>query len=51
MDFLQGKYGQEAVGRAMSGQGGEMLVSFIYYPEINVFNGKESLQIIVKNYC
>lgn len=51
LDFLQGKYGQEAVGRAMSGQGGEMLVSFIYYPEINVFNGKESLQIIVKNYC
>lgn len=51
LDFLQGKYGQDAVGRAMSGQGGEMLVSFIYYPEINVFNGKESLQIIVKNYC
>ncbi len=51
LDFLQGKYGQEAVGRAMSGQGGEMMVSFIYYPEINVFNGKESLQIIVKNYC
>lgn len=51
LDFLQEKYGQEAVGRAMSGQGGEMLVSFIYYPEINVFNGKESLQIIVKNYC
>lgn len=51
LDFLQEKYGQGAVGRAMAGQGGEMLVSFVYYPEINVFNGKESLQIIVKNYC
>ncbi len=51
LDFLTEKYGEGAVGRAMAGQGGEMLVSFIYYPEINVFNGKESLQIIVKNYC
>lgn len=35
----------------MSYYQGRAEASFVYYPEINVFNGKESLQIIVKNYC
>ncbi len=26
-------------------------MSFVYYPEINRFNGRETLQIVVKNYC
>lgn len=51
LDFLGEKYGNNALEQAMSGKGSGMLVSFIYYPEINVYNGKESLQIIVKNYC
>lgn len=51
LDFLGKKYGNDAVQQAISGKGGDMVVSFIYYPEINVYNGKESLQIIVKNYC
>ncbi len=51
LDFLGKKYGNDAVQQAISGKGTDMVVSFIYYPEINVYNGKESLQIIVKNYC
>lgn len=51
LDFLGKKYGNDAVQQAISGKGKDMVVSFIYYPEINVYNGKESLQIIVKNYC
>ncbi len=51
LDFLGKKYGNDAVQQAISGKGTDMAVSFIYYPEINVYNGKESLQIIVKNYC
>lgn len=51
LDFLGKKYGNDAVQQAISGKGADMAVSFIYYPEINVYNGKESLQIIVKNYC
>lgn len=51
LDFLCKKYGNRALEQTMSGKGSDMLVSFIYYPEINVYNGRESLQIIVKNYC
>ena len=51
LDFLGKKYGSDALAQAMSGKGGGMQASFIYYPEINVYNGRESLQIIVKNYC
>ncbi len=51
LDFLRQKYGDKALKQAMSGKGGEMAASFIYYPEINVYNGRESLQIIIKNYC
>lgn len=51
LDFLRGKFGNYALKQAMSGQNSEIRVSFIYYPEINVYNGRESLQIIVKNYC
>lgn len=50
LDFLRQKYGEGPVGQALSGKG-DMPVSFIYYPEINVYNGRESLQIIIKNYC
>ncbi len=48
--YLEGKYGERPVRQAMEGRGGGMSLSFIYYPEINVFQGAESLQIVVKNY-
>lgn len=49
--YLAGKYGEQALRRTMAGQDGGIYVSFIYYPEINSYQGKESLQIVVKNYC
>lgn len=51
LDYLSGKYGAQAVEWTMGGRDGGIYVSFIYYPEINIYNGRESLQIIVKNYC
>lgn len=64
LDFLRKKFGNTALEQTMTGcrETGPMAVetgnfhngitvSFIYYPEINVYNGRESLQIIVKNYC
>ena len=49
--YLTEKYGEQAVGLAMAGQDGGIYVSFIYYPEINSYQERESLQIVVKNYC
>lgn len=51
LEFLRQKYGGSAVEQALAGRGEGMLVSLVYYPEINVYNGRESIQIIVKNYC
>ena len=51
LDYLGKKYSTQALEMTMTGQDGGMYVSFIYYPEINTYNGRESLQIIVKNYC
>lgn len=51
LDYLRKKNGAQAVEWTMEGRDGGIRVSFIYYPEINVYNGRESLQIVVKNYC
>ncbi len=51
LEFLRQKYGDQAVEQALAGRGSGMLISLVYYPEINVYNGRESIQVIVKNYC
>ena len=51
LTFLEQKYGAAGVEAALKGNQGELVVSFVYYPEVNVYNGQESLQIIVKSYC
>lgn len=51
LEFLRKKYGAPAVEQALFGQDSGMLVSFVYYPEINIYNGRESIQIVVKSYC
>ena len=30
---------------------GHETVSVAYYPEINVYQGRETLQIVIRNYC
>ncbi len=51
LEFLRQKYGDQAVEQALAGRGSGMFISLVYYPEINVYNGRESIQVIVKNYC
>ena len=29
----------------------DIKISVIYYPDINEYNGRESMQIIINNYC
>lgn len=49
--YFKGKYGEQPVRQTLEGRDGGMMASFIYYPEINSYQGRESLQIVVKNYC
>ena len=30
---------------------GKDSISVTYYPEINIFRGRESIQIVIQNYC
>ncbi len=51
--YMAEKYTRDAVQALFDGrpQGAPIVMSFVYYPEINHFNGRDTLQIVVKNYC
>lgn len=46
---VDGLYGNSPYGNA-SGKA-EMVISIAYYPEINSFAGRESIQIVMQHYC
>lgn len=50
--YLAEKYTRDAVQALFDGrpQGTPIVMSMVYYPEINHFNGRDTLQIVVKNY-
>ena len=49
-DFLREKYGQDAVDDLYSGYACNMKVSIAYYPDINSYQGRESIQIVMNDY-
>ena len=49
--YLADKYGQKAVDDLYEGNtDGSMKISIAYYPDINSFQGKDSLQIVMNDY-
>ncbi len=52
-NFIAEKYTNNVVELLFKGEAVPVNVtmSFVYYPELNRFNGKETLQIVIKNYC
>ena len=51
MEFLQNKFGEEQIRKAKMNIPNDIVLSIIYYPDINEYNGRRSVQIIVNNYC
>lgn len=51
LSFLEEKYGRQALEAALAGRDSGILVSFVYYPEINTYLGRENIQIVVKKYA
>ena len=50
-EFLKEKYGNDNVTRLYDGTlRSEMTVNALYYPDINEYQGRESLQIILQDY-
>lgn len=51
LDYYREKYGTEAVDALLSGRPQEMRFAFTYYPQINSYQGMESLQIVITHYA
>ena len=51
MEFLQEKFGEEQIRKAKMNIPNDIVLSIIYYPDINEYNGRRTVQIIVNNYC
>lgn len=50
-DFLEEEYGRDNVAAALRGMRNTIDIGVTYYPQINEFQGKRSLQIVIQNYC
>ncbi len=49
-EYYSKKYGENEVNQAFLGRKNEIRMSVVYYPEINRYQGNESVQIVIKNY-
>ena len=51
MAFLSEKFGEEEVNKALQGQKNNLKIMATCYPEINEYNGRINLQIIIDRFC
>lgn len=49
-EYYGRKYGENEVQQAFLGRTNAIRMSVVYYPEINRYQGNESIQIVIKNY-
>lgn len=48
--YLDAKWGEGSAARLYAGDGSYGM-SVIYYPDFNTYNGKTTIQLVMKNYC
>ena len=48
--FYAEKFGNEELEKAFLGKENKIRIQIVYYPEINEYNGVESVQVIIRNY-
>ncbi len=51
-DFLKGKFGVDTVGSLEKGnvKPGDMMIDIVYYPDINEYGNRRSIQIVMDHY-
>ncbi|NBJ93776.1 single-stranded-DNA-specific exonuclease RecJ [Parablautia muri] len=51
--FLMGRFGRKPVERLYADgiPSGEITISMAYYPDLNSYGGRESIQIVMQHYC
>lgn len=50
-DFLIREFGADACDRLYEGGACHICIHVIYYPDINVYQGRENLQMVMQDYC
>jgi len=50
LEFYREKFGGDQVEAALKGKNNKILLQIVYYPEINMYNGIENIQMIIRNY-
>ena len=50
LSLLEERYGKEAVDLLMKGRGSQMKLSVTYYPNMNEYMGKRTVQIVITHY-
>jgi single-stranded-DNA-specific exonuclease len=51
LDFLTERFGEASVEQALAGRDNPIRFSAVYRPKVNVYQGQESLQFEIRNYC
>ena len=51
LDFVRNEYGSFETERMMEGLPNKVDLALAYYPEVNEYGGRRSLQIVVSHYC
>lgn len=49
-EYLTGKYGRNEVEKLFMGRATDMVLSVTYYPTVNEFRERKTLQIVIQNY-
>lgn len=51
--FLNERFGKKLTGLLYAGgvRAGEITISMAYYPDLNTYGGRESVQIVMQHYC
>lgn len=51
VDFLVGEYGQKQYENMLRGDANTIDIGLTYYPSVNEFRGRKTMQIVIQNYC
>lgn len=51
LTYIMQKHGESETEKCFQGQENAVTLSFIYYPSVNEYRGRKSLQMIISHYC
>lgn len=51
IQFVNEKFGNDEIKKASRGKNNNILINVVYYPTVNVYNGRSTLQMIVDRFC